>query len=86
MTRTITAVFDGETLRPDSPLGLERDKRYLITIAAQEETEETETGGNAWSVLTAITGTIEAPEDWSLEHDHYLYGTPKQYSETLHEL
>lgn len=24
-------------------------------------------------------GTVEAPEDWSLEHDHYIYGSPKRY-------
>jgi hypothetical protein len=27
-----------------------------------------------------MTGTYEAPEDWSSEHDHYLYGTPKKNS------
>lgn len=33
---------------------------------------------NAWDVLESLTGTIAAPADWSKEHDHYLYGTPKQ--------
>lgn len=33
---------------------------------------------NAWDVLEALTGTVEAPTDWSEEHDHYLYGTPKR--------
>ncbi|MBE9012400.1 hypothetical protein IQ250_19565 [Pseudanabaenaceae cyanobacterium LEGE 13415] len=33
---------------------------------------------NAWDVLESLMGTIEAPADWSSEHDHYLYGTPKQ--------
>jgi hypothetical protein len=37
--------------------------------------------GNAWDVLESLTGTVEAPADWSAEHDHYLYGTPK-YQET----
>ncbi|MCY7406420.1 MAG: hypothetical protein LH631_03310 [Alkalinema sp. CAN_BIN05] len=32
---------------------------------------------NAWDILEALTGTIEAPTDWSSEHDHYLYGTLK---------
>jgi hypothetical protein len=32
---------------------------------------------NAWDLLESLTGTIEAPTDWSIEHDHYLYGTPK---------
>ena len=79
MSQTLTAVFDGEALRPDSPLDLERNKRYLITIASEEALEEIAKGDmNAWAALSALIGTIEAPEDWSAEHDHYLYGTPKQ--------
>ena len=37
--------------------------------------------GNAWDVLEALTGTIEAPSDWSSQHNHYLYGTPKHDNE-----
>ena len=33
---------------------------------------------NPWEVLEDFSGTIEAPEDWSDEHDHYIYGTPKK--------
>lgn len=33
--------------------------------------------GDAWDVLELLTGSVEAPADWSSEHDHYLYGTPK---------
>ena len=36
-----------------------------------------QTSSNAWDVLESLTGTVEAPADWSAEHDHYLYGTPK---------
>ncbi|NEO88287.1 MAG: hypothetical protein F6J87_29120 [Spirulina sp. SIO3F2] len=32
---------------------------------------------NAWDTLEALTGTVEAPADWSAQHDHYLYGIPK---------
>ena len=33
---------------------------------------------NAWEYLRMHAGTVEAPEDWSAEHDHYLYGSPKR--------
>jgi hypothetical protein len=33
--------------------------------------------GDAWDVLESLTGTVPAAADWSAEHDHYLYGTPK---------
>ncbi len=32
---------------------------------------------DVWNVLENLAGTIEAPEDWSNEHNHYLYGTNK---------
>lgn len=79
MSQTLTAVFDGRVLLPDSPLNLEPNTRYVITIQA---TAQPDTENNAWDVLEAMTGTIEAPSDWSSEHDHYLYGTTKQQSES----
>lgn len=32
----------------------------------------------AWDVLDTLTGSVAAPPDWAEEHDHYLYGIPKQ--------
>lgn len=78
MSETLTVVFDGHVLRPDAPLNLEPNKRYTITI---ETAVQSVNEGNAWDVLEEMTGTIEAPSDWSVEHDHYLYGTPKHQAE-----
>ena len=80
MSKTLTAVFDGDVLRPDSSLDLKPNTRYVITI---ESVEQSVASGDAWDVLEAMTGTVEAPGDWSSEHDHYLYGTPKRQSETI---
>ncbi len=33
--------------------------------------------------LLTIARTVDEPSDWSLEHDHYLYGTPKRYSQSF---
>lgn len=74
MTRTVTAVFDGQVLRPDTPLDLEPNARYVVTI----EPASSESEGDAWDVLERLSGSLEAPPDWSREHDHYLYGTPKR--------
>ncbi len=74
MNKTITAVFDGEALHPESPLDLEPNKRYVITI----QDVPLSTRDAAWDVLESLIGTVEAPEDWASEHDHYLYGTPKR--------
>lgn len=61
MNKTLTAVFDGDVLRPDSPLDLKPNTRYVITI---ESVEQSIASGDAWDVLEAMTGTVEAPGDW----------------------
>ncbi|HVG00137.1 MAG TPA: antitoxin family protein [Chloroflexia bacterium] len=73
-TTTINVIFDGEVLRPETPLDLEPNARYVVTIQPEVGSSQ---GGSAWDVLERYAGTIEAPADWSSEHDHYLYGTPK---------
>ena len=76
MAQTVTVVFDGQVLRPETPLNLEANTRYRVTITpvAPEDAD----AGDAWDVLVALSGSVEAPPDWASEHDHYLYGTPKQ--------
>ncbi|MGB8643629.1 MAG: hypothetical protein WCF84_00185 [Anaerolineae bacterium] len=75
METTLTVFFDGRVLRPDSPLDLEPNTHYVIKI---ESAIPSLPVGDAWAVLEALAGTIQAPGDWASEHDHYLYGTPKQ--------
>jgi len=50
----------------------------LIAEAIQMWLEKRKKSTDLWDLLEEYVGTIEAPEDWSLEHDHYLYGTPKR--------
>ena len=78
MAKTLTAIFDGETLRPDEPADLQRDARYRITI---ESDAPDVTEPSVWDVMESLIGSVDAPEDWSIEHDHYLYGTPKHTPE-----
>jgi hypothetical protein len=53
---------------------------YLETKQSElDQNEQSEQ--NAWDVLESMIGTIEAPPDWSINHDHYLYGVPKRYSD-----
>ncbi|MEM7353380.1 MAG: hypothetical protein AAF657_21470 [Acidobacteriota bacterium] len=75
MTKTIQAFFDGEILRPTTPLDLEPDTNYQISIelpAVQVDREN-----DAWDELESLAGSIDAPSDWAKEHNHYLYGSPK---------
>jgi hypothetical protein len=72
-TKTLHAVLDGKVLKPEETVNLEPDVRYLVTIERKEEIGKQ----SLWNVLSEFSGTVEGPEDWSEEHDHYLYGTPK---------
>ncbi|GAC1340956.1 MAG: hypothetical protein NVSMB14_06470 [Isosphaeraceae bacterium] len=74
---TATVLFDGEVLRLETPIELEPNARYTIKLSknltkAEEGTED------AWDVLERLIGTVDAPADWSAEHDHYIHGGPKR--------
>ena len=74
MEKTVTVIFDGQVLHPEMPLNLEPHKRYTIIITEDVSVAAEE---DVWNLLDDLVGTIEAPQDWASEHDHYLYGTPK---------
>ncbi|MBW4569953.1 MAG: hypothetical protein KME31_18570 [Tolypothrix carrinoi HA7290-LM1] len=78
MSKTLTVTFDGSVLRPDTPLELEPNKRYLITIVSEDNNSST---ADVWDVLEDLARTVDAPDDWASQHDHYLYGTPKRQPE-----
>ena len=76
MNQKATVIFDGELLRPELPLNLKTNTRYIITI--EESEEQVNEKEDAYSILEKMTGSIEAPADWSINHNHYLYGTSRK--------
>jgi hypothetical protein len=69
MTKSVEAVFDGMTLRPDEPLGLPPNTRVRLTI------ESLRAPGGAGSFLrTARSLGLAGPSDWSSNLEAYLYG------------
>ncbi|HEX8598865.1 MAG TPA: hypothetical protein VF952_10170 [Chloroflexia bacterium] len=77
-TTTISVIFDGQVLRPETPLVLQPNPRYLVTIQPDILGDAGDgTSGDAWNVLERFAGTVDAPRDWSEEHNHYLYGNPR---------
>lgn len=76
MQDTFRVTFDGIAFHPETTdLKLEPNQQYVIKIVAQTLAEEKQP--NAWDLLEEMAGTYPAPDDWSSEHDHYLYGVPK---------
>jgi hypothetical protein len=59
----------------DLPDNLQQQVLEFVSALRQQHLESSD---NAWDILESLTGTVEAPADWSAEHDHYLYGTPKR--------
>jgi len=67
MTRTTTATFDGEVLRPDSPVDLEPNTKVRITIEATEPLAE-----KTLSLLDiAASLNLDGPSDWSERFNDY---------------
>jgi hypothetical protein len=80
MDKTLTVFFDGAVFRPVEPVDLAPNTSCVITILSQ--TPPSGPVEDAWDGLERLSGTIEGPADWSAEHDHYLYGTPKRHEGT----
>ena len=76
MIEVITVTYDGKVLTPKTALDLDVNKEYQIQVISQAEKLETKEV-NAWDILEDLAGSYYAPEDWSNQHNHYLYGTPK---------
>jgi hypothetical protein len=69
MTKTIEAVFDGKTLRPDEPLELAPNTRVRLTIEAASPSQP-----RVSFLRTARCLGLDGPPDWSANLEEYLYG------------
>lgn len=68
----ITQIVEQVNNLPDN---LQQQVLTFVLALRQEQLQES---GNAWDVLESLSGTVDAPADWSAQHDHYLYGIPKR--------
>lgn len=68
MLQTVNAVFDKGIFFPEEILELSYGTRYRLTIEPLPSPVDT----NVWTLLATAAGSLEAPVDWSTEHDKYL--------------
>jgi hypothetical protein len=77
MTTILYATFDGEVLRPESPIPLAPDTRVRVTIDAEPEEPEKPVRGEcdpyAWLDFLE-SANLDGPPDWSERLHEYLYG------------
>lgn len=79
MIKTIEAVYDGHVFHPSHPLDLEADTQVRITFEPVQEELLNPSKENTSFIDTLLSVKIEdAPPDWSVNHDHYLYGVDKR--------
>jgi addiction module RelB/DinJ family antitoxin len=52
---------------------------FPVKIPNSKEINNSNEPGEFVNFLDSINGKITAPEDWALEHDHYIHGTPKKH-------
>ncbi len=69
MEEIIEVFFDGHVFKPIGKVDLLPNRQYRLHIEKNQKHFE-----DAFDVLERLTGTVEGPEDWALNHDHYLYG------------
>lgn len=73
MTRTINAHYDGKNIVPDEPIDLTVGQSLTIHIEAIDTTSP-----KFASLLQFGVDSPDSPGDLAEQHDHYLYGHPKQ--------
>ena len=74
MKYTLTAHFDGRVLVPDQPVQLPVGQPLRVHIEPVE--------ARFADLIRLAADLPDAPPDLSVQHDHYLYGTPKRSTTT----
>ena len=75
----IRARFNGKVLIPEDPVDLPMDRVLEVRVSdalAQETTEPPLM--RLVRALDGLPSDPNAPTDGAVQHDHYLYGTPKR--------
>lgn len=63
----------------DAPLELPEGAPVKVEVERSEEVGENGTVPTTiWDKLLKLAGTIDGPEDWAENHDHYIHGAPKR--------
>ncbi len=71
---SITVTVENDTIK--LPVHVPDGTRVEITLPDEKAAEFSRENALAWMMKYA--GSIEGPEDFAAEHDHYIHGTPKR--------
>jgi predicted DNA-binding antitoxin AbrB/MazE fold protein len=74
MTKTLRAVFDGAVLRPEEPVDLQPNQRYLVTIEREDHTVEMGEAEDYPLTQIGRLATDMGVTDLSIRHSWYAHG------------
>lgn len=74
VSKAIHATYDGQSFHVTEPIDIAPNTECIIYVEEVKDKKPVD----AIDYLFSIAGTAHGPSDQSLEHDHYLYGTPKK--------
>jgi len=73
MSTVFSAHFDGHVIVPDQPVSLPIGQTLQLRVESC-----TAQPGQFADLAQFAANLPDSPGDLSVEHDHYLYGTPKR--------
>ena len=76
----VKAHFDSKVIVPDEPVDLPKNQELVIHIDLEQRHKRAASGKQSaldWIAENAVDDD-SLPTDFSYQHDHYLYGTPKK--------
>lgn len=74
-TMTVRAVFDGEVLRPEEPLGLRPETTYLITVEVEPAMETQDEAEPPYALAEIGRLAMDmGVDDLAERHDWYAHG------------
>lgn len=73
-TKTLHAVFDGEVLKPEEPVDLEWNTRYLLTVVRTFGAKASRVEPTYPLTKIVEIATDMGVDDLSIRHDWYAHG------------
>ena len=74
MAKSVRAIFDGEVLRPEEPVDLKPNARYLVTIEPEDARKESGVAGPYPLTEIGRLATDMGVTDLSTRHSWYAHG------------
>lgn len=74
---SITGIVENGTVK--LPISVPDGTRVEVVLPADTAAGEPKPAGSFFDTVRELIGSVEGPEDWAAEHDHYIHGSPKRH-------